>query len=338
MSDVVGSRNRLKNKLKFLVGRAKATKGDTESVTTRKQERRGNVKERGSRYKADDPDPTRGLHKRESSRKRISNPPGVKQFASDHDGPRKEVNGKTHRASTYSSQKRKRSSGAHDLDGRKPSSDLSIREKNTNGACRRVRPVYASKSQDVKLPFRKSSSLKGSKDQEDFITSNVRALRKSRVYGGGNDKHPHRVEDRTKGYGVSDYKVRSKAKATATSENRKVGGDDGLLEKHAKHKLNLKKLGPNRRQYEYPGDTCKKKASRKNCSDNSSVVTDDPPRKRKKVIRIDPHDISNKRLDDGISLNGSYFFLPLVLFAIDLLLCLLLWLHLFVSFDDTFFC
>ncbi|XXG39584.1 hypothetical protein AAC387_Pa01g0510 [Persea americana] len=308
MSDVVGSRSKLKNnKLKLLVGRAKSAKDEAKSVNIRKQEGRGNVKEKGRRYKTDDADPSHDPYKRETRGKRSSSL-GAKKFASDQEGPRKEVNGKSHFGSTYSSQKRKRSYSEQDMDGRNYSSDHSFGEKNTKGASRRVKTVHAGKSQDMKLPIRKSSSLKRSKDRKyDFITGNVRVLRTPRlVYDGGNYKHTDRVDDRTKGAGFSDGEARSKAKATP--ENRKLGGNDGTSEKHAKHKLNLKKFPDertDRRQYGYPDDSSKKKASRKNGSDDASVATDDLPRKRKKVFRIDPHDISNKRLDDGIWMNEA---------------------------------
>ncbi|KAJ7964304.1 putative GTP binding protein [Quillaja saponaria] len=38
---------------------------------------------------------------------------------------------------------------------------------------------------------------------------------------------------------------------------------------------------------------------------DDSVVIDDQPKKRKRVIRIDPYDISNKRLDDSIVIDGN---------------------------------
>lgn len=42
--------------------------------------------------------------------------------------------------------------------------------------------------------------------------------------------------------------------------------------------------------------------------DAKSILADARPRKRKKIIRICSHDISNKRLDDNIPVNGQYFF------------------------------
>ncbi|XWS71934.1 hypothetical protein CRYUN_Cryun03dG0181200 [Craigia yunnanensis] len=38
---------------------------------------------------------------------------------------------------------------------------------------------------------------------------------------------------------------------------------------------------------------------------NDSEVLDNKPKKKKRVIRLDPYDISNKRLDDGIAINES---------------------------------
>lgn len=95
MSDVVGPRKKLKNKLKLSVGRAQSARDEAKSVNIRKQECRGNVKEKGSRYNTDDPDPSHDPHKRESRGNRNSSL-GIEQFASDKEGPRTEVNGKSH--------------------------------------------------------------------------------------------------------------------------------------------------------------------------------------------------------------------------------------------------
>lgn len=54
-----------------------------------------------------------------------------------------------------------------------------------------------------------------------------------------------------------------------------------------------------------PSKSAKKKVQGKRGLDDDSEVQDDRPKKSKRVIRIDPHDISNKRLDDGIVINES---------------------------------
>ena len=52
----------------------------------------------------------------------------------------------------------------------------------------------------------------------------------------------------------------------------------------------------------------KKKARDKTgLDDDDAEMLDDRPKKKKRVIKIDPHDISNKRLDDGIGINGRWF-------------------------------
>ncbi|KAI3450256.1 hypothetical protein Pfo_006921 [Paulownia fortunei] len=48
----------------------------------------------------------------------------------------------------------------------------------------------------------------------------------------------------------------------------------------------------------------KEDRGKKSLSTNSDLM-EDPPKKKKRVIRIDPHDMSNKRLDDDIANNGN---------------------------------
>lgn len=295
----VGSRNKLKNKLK---GRTKATKDDFQSLNTRKKETRQNGQEKCSRI--DDTDSSPGPYKREGSRRMNSSKPD-KQFLLDQEGSRRDAYGKKLVGSTNSSQKRKRKSGRLDLEERMSNYDHYIEEKGSKREYREENNVRASKSQYAELSVRKSSSLRGGKSPKDVSVKESKKLHKSRVYNEGNDelhnnKHPSRLKGWTKGAGTSDDKVRSKAKATAattagrtSSKVLAVSSKDGSVQKSVKSKLNLKKNADQRD---------KKKASRKVGPDNDSVVTDHP-RRRKRVIRIDPHDISNKRLDDGISMN-----------------------------------
>lgn len=61
-----------------------------------------------------------------------------------------------------------------------------------------------------------------------------------------------------------------------------------------------------------PSSSDKKKARDKAGLDDDAETLDDRPKKKKKrVIKIDPHDISNKRLDDAIGINGKYIYLLL---------------------------
>ncbi|KAK4419839.1 putative GTP-binding protein EngB [Sesamum alatum] len=61
----------------------------------------------------------------------------------------------------------------------------------------------------------------------------------------------------------------------------------------------------NQRKYAAgPEKLQKKKDQGKKSLDTDSDLTESPPKKKKRVIRIDPHDISNKRLDDDVN-NGN---------------------------------
>ncbi|XVE58930.1 hypothetical protein DITRI_Ditri05aG0002600 [Diplodiscus trichospermus] len=51
--------------------------------------------------------------------------------------------------------------------------------------------------------------------------------------------------------------------------------------------------------------SAKKVVRDKSSLNNDSEVVDEKPKKKKRVIRLDPYDISNKRLDDGIAINES---------------------------------
>lgn len=49
----------------------------------------------------------------------------------------------------------------------------------------------------------------------------------------------------------------------------------------------------------------KKSIQNKKALNGDSEEPEEKPKKRKRVIRIDPYDLSNKRLDDGLSNNGQ---------------------------------
>lgn len=103
----------------------------------------------------------------------------------------------------------------------------------------------------------------------------------------------------------------SRVKFGAKDELKDVevhGGSDGKMKKGAKSKSR----GANQFEKDHtqhaavPVQKFKKKfQSKKSLTDDSNTI-DDRPKKKKRVIRIDPHDLSNKRLDDGISINSQY--------------------------------
>ncbi|CBI15835.3 unnamed protein product, partial [Vitis vinifera] len=86
------------------------------------------------------------------------------------------------------------------------------------------------------------------------------------------------------------------------------GHGDGSLKKHAKSKSNPS-THLYRGQNKHPDVSLVKPTKRtvkdKKSLDDNSVAADNRPKKKKRVIRIDPYDITNKRLDDGIVTNES---------------------------------
>ncbi|PRQ34747.1 hypothetical protein RchiOBHm_Chr5g0072511 [Rosa chinensis] len=101
---------------------------------------------------------------------------------------------------------------------------------------------------------------------------------------------------------VRSEKRSNKTKVKDDDKMESITTDDGRsasLKKHNQIKPDLQK-SPN---ISLP-NTVKKKARNKNISDEGSEVLDGQP-KNKKQMRLDPYDISNKRLDDNIATNGQ---------------------------------
>ncbi len=97
---------------------------------------------------------------------------------------------------------------------------------------------------------------------------------------------------------------------TRTKDVDKVDvGWAGSLKKTTKSKYDSSKC-LDIRQKEYPdlppSKSAKKNVQEKRRLDDDTEVLDDQPKKSKRVIRIDRNDISNKRLDDGVVINGQY--------------------------------
>lgn len=93
---------------------------------------------------------------------------------------------------------------------------------------------------------------------------------------------------------------------TMWSSKREIGKKDGSLKKYSKSKHDTTKLQDEKeRPDSSPWRSSKKMRSDKKIVNDDSDGQDDRPKKRKRVIRIDPHDISNKRLDDDVALNET---------------------------------
>ena len=142
---------------------------------------------------------------------------------------------------------------------------------------------------------------------------------KSRDAAGSEAKHSSRKMKGKKG-----NVVLATAKLKAKAKEDDYGS--GLVKKNREKKSELSK--EKSQKVVSPSSSAKKKARDKAGLDDDDVeILDDQPKKKKRVIKIDPHDISNKRLDDGIGIDGrQLFFLSLHIHGcfLAILLCLLL--------------
>ncbi|XP_077224532.1 P-loop containing nucleoside triphosphate hydrolases superfamily protein isoform X2 [Tasmannia lanceolata] len=167
--------------------------------------------------------------------------------------------------------------------------------------------VHDGEFSEGEVSHKRPSSMRGGKYQKDESIERKgveRVLRSSRIYNGGNGKmrgseRSHRVEDRGRVTRVSVGTARSKAiNGEVSTGSRRMVADEGeySLSKHGDKRHNRHQAG-------IIDKSRKKISSSKKGSDDDSVITDDVPRKRRRVIRMDRHDISRKRLDDGTSMD-----------------------------------
>lgn len=101
--------------------------------------------------------------------------------------------------------------------------------------------------------------------------------------------------------GAPSVKLKTSAKHAEMSGARK----NSLAKKHSKDSsYHLIRTQDEHANVPSPKSYRKRQQAKPNADDDPDLE-DDQPRKRKRVIRIDPYDISNKRLDDGIVVHGQ---------------------------------
>lgn len=102
--------------------------------------------------------------------------------------------------------------------------------------------------------------------------------------------------------------AKHKGKAKEVGKMGFVGADDqgsGLVKRSREKKSELSK-GKTQEVASPSSSFARKKPRDKAWLDDDDAETrDDRPKKKKRVIKLDPYDISNKRLDDGIGIDGS---------------------------------
>ncbi|KAJ4972341.1 hypothetical protein NE237_005440 [Protea cynaroides] len=115
------------------------------------------------------------------------------------------------------------------------------------------------------------------------------------------------TENRKRSYRVLDSKLQTKGKFEYRQVSTNLDeGVNGLHKKHTKSISNsTENVNQRQNRHQALDKTTKKIMRDRKDLDNESLETNRPRKKRKLGIRIDPHDISNKRLDDGFSVNES---------------------------------
>uniref|UniRef100_A0A0R0EX82 Uncharacterized protein n=1 Tax=Glycine max TaxID=3847 RepID=A0A0R0EX82_SOYBN len=100
---------------------------------------------------------------------------------------------------------------------------------------------------------------------------------------------------------------KQKGKAKEVGKIGLVGAEDQGSRSVKRGRENKTELSKGKNQVVVSRSSFAKKKARDKTGldDDDAEMLDDRPKKKKRVIKIDPHDISNKRLDDGIGINGS---------------------------------
>lgn len=153
---------------------------------------------------------------------------------------------------------------------------------------------------NAKAPNRKALSRKGQNQvKDDLAKAKDRNISSRSMWISGN------LEDDTFKSKSSSCKVKNTVKSAQVS-------DAGLSKKHSRINFGSSKgLDPSEKKSPAVSllNSAKKKVRGRRNPEEDLEISDEQPKKRKRVIRIDPYDISNKRLNDEI-IDGGEFFLP----------------------------
>ncbi|XP_043707460.1 uncharacterized protein LOC122656849 isoform X2 [Telopea speciosissima] len=317
MNEVAGSGYKLNRKVKLAVGKAKASKNGFKSEGRRKKPSETEIEGPSRNYNIDG-----AVLPKEKIEGRSNSGSGVKdrRHHLGQEGYKRRIAEKLQLGQASLDRKRKRIYADQDISkegvlhnnevpNRKSLSregqylhknDFSKGKRNTKGKSRELetsnggvssatrRNSYKDKVFDGR---RKSTAVQFPKDSDSLDVKDYSCS----------------TENRKRSSGVFDGKLKTKGKAEGRGVSSNLNeGENGPHKKHAKGKPDSTKY-ENQRQNRYQAldKTTKKIMRDKKDLNDESGETDRPPKKKKRVIRIDPHDISNKRLDDGISVNES---------------------------------
>lgn len=175
--------------------------------------------------------------------------------------------------------------------------------------------ITKGKSRDIDQSKKKTSLVRGKKPHggevlefrrsKKFLpSSRVDIVKQDNIIGGKCSSR--RVKDIVGCAKSSDTKLIIEMKSTKKAIVRMGGNGTGLSKKHGKGKSEANHLNQRHKKAALVKSSKETVRDRKGLGGDDSTVMVIRPKKRKRVIRIDPHDISNKRLDDSIAVNGQY--------------------------------
>ncbi|XP_010253151.1 PREDICTED: uncharacterized protein LOC104594530 isoform X2 [Nelumbo nucifera] len=320
MPEVEGLRYKINKKVKLKVGKAKVCEDDSKPVNARRKLSDGSNKGPSSKYKIDGTI----LYERENGGKKNSRSLAEDKRNLNQEGYDGEVNGRKPFRQSSTDRKRKRIYADQDDDGEGMQNNVNVQNKkplskegkHSSRDDSRSRKAKSHDVQQLSAKFSSSRSRKSSKDEFIDGKSSKKALLSLRLHGGMKElsydskSSSHRLGIQKGSAEVSNEKIKSKVKTVEGKVYSKLdGSEDDSLKKHGKSMSEpTKHTGQKQHRHMARSleKTLRKMRRDKKALDNDCAVPDAPPKKRKRVIRIDPHDISNKRLDDGISANESY--------------------------------
>ncbi|KAK1577582.1 hypothetical protein Q3G72_022969 [Acer saccharum] len=289
MADGASLRQKLSKRLKLPIGKSKKSK-------------EGNNKSRSGEddYKS---------YKKENGGKRNMNSSKTdKDFGKGRGGSGGEGFGNERYKAMNSDRKRKRINAERDMggeatiyDGAEARSKKNLFKKGHNRVKRdsvNEKRIYAEQDMDGEVKVYDGAEARNKKN---LFKKGPNRVKRDSVKEESGDKSrsiwvSNTVKDAAESAEVSKWRGKVKQSDKVDS------GLNGSLKKLTKSKSDSNK-NLNASQYKFPdvspSKSFKKTVQNKKGSDASEVV-EEKPKKKKRVIRIDPYDTSNKRLDDGL--------------------------------------
>ncbi|EOY34669.1 P-loop containing nucleoside triphosphate hydrolases superfamily protein isoform 1 [Theobroma cacao] len=211
------------------------------------------------------------------------------------------------RSSSTGSKSRKRSTNNRygvvegSDDGEVDFEEKQTKAVNFDGRRKRVDAEQLMSFENVEATSRKASSKK----QQKMVNGDLSRGRKGNVKAIRSIWVSRTLEDATSTRKATSRNAKKVGRSAKEVDEMDSASNDSS-KKHAKPKAKAN----SRRRLDHSSNasaltSAKKTVRDKKSLNNDSEVLDDQPRKKKRVIRLDPYDISNKRLDDGVAIDES---------------------------------